>query len=41
MLFKIKTTHEYIQGGLNKKEIQLNLWNIFSVLIFNELHFFA
>ena len=29
------------QGGLNKKEIQLNLCNIFSSLIFNEFHLFA
>ena len=24
------------QGGLNKKEIQLNLCNVFSIFIFNE-----
>ena len=29
------------QGGLNKKEIQLNLCNIFSIFIFNELYLFA
>ena len=28
------------QGGLNKKEKQLNLCNIFSVLIYNEFYFF-
>ena len=28
------------QGGLNKKEIQLNLCNMFSILIFNEFYFF-
>ena len=27
------------QGGLNKKEIQLNLCNIISIFIFNELYF--
>ena len=30
-----------LQGGLNKKEIQLNFLNIFSFLIFKEFHFFA
>ena len=30
-----------IQRGLNKKEIQLNLCNIFSFLIFNEFHLFS
>ena len=30
----------YKQGGLSKKEIQLNLFNIFSVFIFNELYLF-
>ena len=30
-----------IQGGLNKKEIQLNLCNIFSTFIFNELYLFV
>ena len=29
------------QWGLNKKEIQMNLWNIISILIFNEFHLFA
>ena len=29
-----------IQGGLSKKEIQLNLCNIFSIFIFNELYLF-
>ena len=29
------------QGGLNKKEIQLNLCNIFSIFMFNELYLFA
>ena len=29
------------QGGLNEKEIQLNLCNIFSILIFNELYLFV
>ena len=28
------------QGGLNKKEMQLNLSNIFSIFIFNELFLF-
>ena len=28
------------QGGLNKKEIQLNFHKMFSILIFNELHLF-
>ena len=31
---------QLVQGGLNKKEIQLNFCNIFSILIFNELHLF-
>ena len=31
---------QLVQGGLNKKEIQLNLCNIFSILIFNKLHLF-
>ena len=29
------------QGGLNKKDIQLNLCNIFSILILNKLYLFA
>ena len=29
------------QGGLSKKEIKLNLCNMFSVFIFNELYLFA
>ena len=29
------------QGGLNKKEIKLNLCNIFSTFMFNELYLFA
>ena len=29
------------QGGLNKKEIQLNLCNIFSIFISNEFYLFA
>ena len=29
------------QEGLNKKEIQLNLCNIFSIFIFNELYLFV
>ena len=33
-VFKVKL----YQGGLNKKEIQLNLCNIFSILIFSELN---
>ena len=28
-------------GGLNKKEMQLSLYDIFSVFIFNELYLFA
>ena len=28
----------YNQGGLNKKEVQLNLCNTFSILIFNEFY---
>ena len=31
----------FYQGGSNKKEIQLNLCNIFSILIFNKLYLFA
>ena len=31
----------YKQGGHNQKEIQLNLWNIFLILIFNELYPFS
>ena len=27
----------FSQESLNQKEIRLNLWNIFSILIFNEL----
>ena len=30
-----------VQGGLNKKEIQLNLCNIFSIFIFNEFYLFV
>ena len=34
--------YSYIcQGGLNKKEIQLSLCNIFFIFIFNELFLFA
>ena len=29
------------QGGLNEKEIQLNLYNILSILIFNALYLYA
>ena len=29
------------RGGLNKKEIQPSLYNIFSILIFNELNLFT
>ena len=29
------------QGGLNEKKIQLNLYNEFSIFIFNELYLFA
>ena len=29
------------QGGSNKKEIQLNLYNIFSTFIFNELYLYT
>ena len=29
------------QGGLNKEKTQLNLCEIFSILIFNELYLFA
>ena len=29
------------QGGLYKKEIQLNFCNIFSIFIFNELYLFV
>ena len=36
----IKKETDYYQG-LNKKEIQLNLRSIFSILIFNELFLFA
>ena len=31
----------FMQGGLSKKEIQLNLYNIFSIFIFNELYLSA
>ena len=37
----IKSGVQYYQGGLNKKEIQLNLCNIFSIFIFNELYLFT
>ena len=30
-----------VQGGLNKKEIQLNLCNIFFIFIINELYLFT
>ena len=30
-----------VQGGLNKKEIQLNLCNVFSIFIFNDLYLFC
>ena len=33
--------HQYDQGGLNKKKMQLNACKIFSILIFNEFHLFA
>ena len=36
----IKKETDYYQG-LNRKEIQLNLRSIFSILIFNELFLFA
>ena len=32
---------ESIQEGLNKKEIQLNICNTFSIFIFNELYLFG
>ena len=31
----------YPKDGLNKKEIQLNLCNLFYILLFNELYLFA
>ena len=34
-------THHTNQGGLNKKESQLNLSNIFSIYVFNKLYLFA
>ena len=34
-------TFTYDQGDLNKKEIQLNLCNVFSIVIFDELYLFA
>ena len=36
---KLKLTEN--QGDLNKKEMQLNLCNIFSIFVFNELYLFA
>ena len=39
--FKMREWGFFDQGGLNKKEIQLNLSKIFSIFIFNELHLFA
>ena len=33
--------HMFTQGGLNKKEIQINLCNTFSIFIFNELYLFT
>ena len=36
-----KSNYKTEQGGLNKKEIQLNLCNIFSIFIFNELYLFT
>ena len=33
--------HQYYQAGLDKKDIQLNLCNICSILIFNEFYIFA
>ena len=36
-----KLLKSFDQGGLNKKEIQLNLCNKFSILIFNEFHLFT
>ena len=39
-IFEIRYTGSS-QRGLNKKEIQLNLCNIFSIFIFNELYLFT
>ena len=36
---KLPVQCSYIQGGLDKK-IQLNLFNVFSILIFDELYLF-
>ena len=33
--------YAFDQGGLNKKEIQPSLYNIFSILIFNEINLFT
>ena len=39
--FKLKKTialtHSFQQGGFNKKQMKLNLCNMFSIFIFNEL----
>ena len=38
----LENTYDLVeQGGLNKKEMQLNLCNIFSILIFIELNWFT
>ena len=37
----VHTSNQGKQGGLNKKEIQLNLCNILSILICNELYLFV
>ena len=38
----LENTYDLVeQGGLNKKEMQLNLCNTFSILIFIELNLFT
>ena len=42
MIFKEKTTRPHNnkvnQESLNKNDIQLNLWNVFFISLFNELN---
>ena len=40
-IFLISFTYKKDQGGFNKKEIQLNPCNIFSIFTFNELYLFV
>ena len=41
LMFITTTVAIYIQGGLNKKETELNLCSMFSVSTFNEFCLFA